>query len=69
MTVLYVQNNLIQRFVARCVAQSFAHVFAIEHAGNLPEQFQVCIGCRFWHQQNEKQVDRRAIDGVDRAGP
>ena len=54
MTVLYVQNNLVQRFVARCTAQPFAHVFTIEHAGNLPEQFQVCIGCRFWYQQNEK---------------
>ena len=65
MTVLYVQNNLIQRFVALCTAQFFPHVFAIEHAGDLPEQFQVCIGGRFWHQQYEQQVDRRAIDGVE----
>ena len=65
MPVLLVQYHLVQGFVARCAAQSFTHFLAIEHAGDLAQQFQMCIGGGFRDQQHEQQVNRGAIDGVE----
>jgi hypothetical protein len=47
----------------RCAV--FAHFLAVEHAGDLAQQFQVRIGGGFRDQQNEQQVNRCAVDGVE----
>ncbi|MNL70105.1 hypothetical protein D3C87_1950580 [compost metagenome] len=65
MTVLLVQDNLIQGFIARRAAQFFTHFLAVEHAGDLTKQFQVRIGSGFRDQQNEQQVNRCAVDGIE----
>jgi len=64
-SVLGVDNDLVQRLAVRGLAQTLADVGTVEHAGDLAEQFQVFVGRRFRHQQDEQQVDRRAIDGVE----
>ena len=65
MPVLRVHYDLVQSFAALSLAQALTDLATVKHAGDLPQQFQVCVGSSFWHQQNEKQVDRRAIDGVE----
>jgi len=62
---LFSQDNLIQRLIAAGTAQFVAYFLAVEHAGDLPEQFQVCIGGGLRDQQHEQQVDRGTVDGVE----
>ena len=65
MLVLCVQDNLVQGLAATGGTQAITNILAIEHAGDLAEQFKVRIGGGFWHQQDKQQVHRCAVDGVE----
>ena len=47
------------------MAQTFAYVATVEHAGDLAEQFEVFIGGCFGNQQDEQQIDRGTVDGIE----
>jgi hypothetical protein len=65
LTVLNVHDDLKEIFAAVGLAQTFTYILAIEHAGDLAQQFEVRIGCRLRHQKYEQQIDRHAVDGVE----
>ena len=65
MPVLYVYHDLIKRFGGGSAAQAVAYVGTVEHGGDLPEQFEMFFGRGLRYQQDEEQVDRRAVQRVE----
>ena len=63
--VLYVYHDLIKRFGSGSAAQAVAYVGTVEHGGDLPEQFEMFFGRGLRYQQDEEQVDRRAVQRVE----
>src|SRR5690606_16981560 len=64
-SALHVHYHLVEAGAVGSLAQAFAHIAAVQHAGDLAEQFKVLIGGGFRDQQDEQQVNRGAVDGVE----